>query len=1302
MTAWFEPDTTRPGPVFIFGVGGSGTRALAGILRALGICIGSPLNNELDALAFDAVCERYVTPVLEQAGSANHGTHQVDDALRAHILRALELAAMVHLKEARSPMIWAAKSPRLMYLLPFLSVAFPGAHFVHVVRDGRDMALSSNQNQVRKHFRAMFGEPVPSNSEQASMRFWSTVNVDAAAHGQLAIGSSYQIVRYEDLCREPVETVVTFMTGLGLSVDEGARKRATDQVRPSASLGRGLKIATAKRAELEIIGERGLRFFGYVPRRQPENGDPATSKSVVFVTGCHRSGTSAVAGIVQSLGFDVGQSEMPPHGDNPAGYWENIALVVLNDQLLRAFGREWWSLDPFPADWLKGGLIIKGFREKLREILGREMDPSLGWCIKDPRLCHALPIWLEQAREMGRASKVVLVVRDPREVAASLEKRDGFSLKRALRLWAIGVAESERGSRDVPRLILRYDEIIADPKGTHARIAGFVGAGGNDPTASASESIIDPSLRNHAADDMAPDVAGPLEAESLRAWDAAIGLAVDDTVETREALHRALKDLCAVTADAYVEQAIHQQAERKAMMFAGRMRAERDLGAVQEVLEAGNPAAALEANLVRPLPPLGALEGYGRWIDIYEPTLTLPWAEAAPAFPEPTLVVLLPGDVRLMDQALPERIQWLRAAGATVVSSSDVLRDHHRLAETCGSCPALDDIPGDDWLPRLVRETPARWFIFIETGPWLAEDFTEQVVAAMRDYPDAKILHGDHDHIDGEATRIDPIFKPTRWDHDLHLQANIVRGWIAVDAETLAACASPTGSSSWELFYDLSMRATERAPDGRIRHIPRILAHVAAEGPLMVARLEVGSERVRRDALIRGGHHAVLKKGTWPFSNHVHWTPPTPAPLVSVIILTRDGGAHLRTCLIGLLRETRYQRIEVIVIDNGSRDADTLQLLGAVDRDPKCRVIGHDIPFNFAKLVNLAVEEAEGELLCLLNDDIRILHAGWLEEMVGLAARQDVGMVGAHMLFDDGSIQHAGVTLGLEGHVAGHLYHYASEAEMRHRPLHNLARQMSAVTAACCVMRREVFEAVGGMDAENFAVNYNDVDLCLRIRERGWKILWTPYARLVHAESQSRGKAAKAERVALSTAESGAISARWAREISADPFWNPNLSLENVIPKLSFLPRANAPVDNGAEWTRARFLDASRDVARTARILPELPVFHAAKLATHLGLVDRAARFAIEAVVYEPANYTANLAAGTCLARVDELAKSAGLYRNANLISPSALRPWLYLGQVAARRGRKRQAIEYLDEVLRRDPANEQAKTMREQLDDVE
>jgi O-antigen biosynthesis protein len=1290
MKSLFDQENDRPGPVFIGGVGGSGTRAVAGILRQFGVSIGLPLNVELDALAFDAVCERYVTPVLEQTGSVNHDIREVDDALRDNTLTALELAAAAHLAEERSVVTWAAKSPRLLYLMPYLRAAFPGCRFVHVVRDGRDMAVSGNQNQVREHFRAMFDKPIPRDTEHAAMRLWSTVNVDAATHGHLTMGSRYQILRYEDLSRAPAETIGKMMAGLGLSVDAAATERAVDLVRPSTTMGRGVETSDVRRSKLEAIGGRGLRFFGYQRRDSAGCAGPKVSKPVVFVAGCDQAATSTAAGAVADMGFDIGRSEMPPDRSNPGGYWKNSALISLNDRLLRAFDRRWRSLEALPADWLASSLTIERFRKWTHEALGREMDAERGWCINDRALCKLLPFWLDIARGLGRTPKVVLVVRHPLEVAVSMERRDGFSRRRALRIWAINLLESEWGSRDVSRLILRHDELVGDPDRSRATIAGFLEIDECVSARDALKSVTAPECQELAADYTVP--------AALEAWTAASQLAVDDSSEVRDRLRRALEALRDATTDAYFDQALHERAKREAALAADRTRVVRDLDKIKAISSAGSAFAALEAHLVRPLPSLDDLEGYERWIDTFEPTLALPRVELEKRFPEPTVVALLPGNDMTVDHALSDHIDRLRAAGASIVASSDYMHAHQWLGETCRPSPALDAIPRPDWLPRLVREGAVKWFIFIEPGPHLAEDFTARIVAAMLNHADARILHGDHDRLDNNGSRSNPIFKPIHWDQDSHLQANIIRGWVAVTADTLDTCASPNGSSAWEIFYDLTMRVTEPAPDDRIRHIPHVLAHVPVETPVTIAMLEAGAERVRREALARRGYRADLGKGAQPLVSRVHWVPPEPEPLVSVIVLTRDGGAHLQTCLVGLLKETRYSRIEVIIIDNGSRDAGTLSFLASIGNDPRCRVFRHDIPFNFAELVNLAVKVAHGTLLCLLNDDIRFLQSTWLDEMVGLAARADVGMVGAHLLFDDGTIQHAGVVLGLEGHVAGHLYHYASENEMRVQPLHNLVRQISAVTAACCVMRREVFEAVGGMDAENLAVNYNDVDLCLRIRDRGLKILWTPYARLVHAESLSRGKAAKAERIARSTAEGGAISARWSQWVRADPFWNPSLSLENVVPKLSFLPRAHAPVENGAEWTRARLLDASRDVARTAKILPDLPAFHAAKLATHLGLSDSAATFAIEAVVSEPDKFTANLAAGTCLARVEDLEKAATLYRNANLISPIALRPWLYLGQVEARRGRHRQALEYVDEVLRRDPSNEQAKTIKDRL----
>jgi GT2 family glycosyltransferase len=339
----------------------------------------------------------------------------------------------------------------------------------------------------------------------------------------------------------------------------------------------------------------------------------------------------------------------------------------------------------------------------------------------------------------------------------------------------------------------------------------------------------------------------------------------------------------------------------------------------------------------------------------------------------------------------------------------------------------------------------------------------------------------------------------------------------------------------------------------------------------------------------------------------------------------------------------------------------------------------------------LAVDNADGALICLLNDDIVVLHPGWLNEMAGLAARPDVGMVGALLLFEDGTVQHAGVTLGLQGHVAGHTFHYARESMLRRRPLSGLTRRGSAVTAACAVMRREVYHAVGGMDAEYLAVNYNDLDLSLKVRGQGYNVVWTPYARLIHAESLSRGKEHRTDRNARSNAESGLIATRWKAEIHHDRFWNPNFSLETTVPELSFLPSENSGRGDVFEWTREHLLRASEPVANRAPILPHLPAFHAAKFATHLGRSDLAADLAREALVQEPDAYTANLAAGTCLAMTGRSVAAARLYQYACLISPVAIRPWVYRGQIAANLGQNEDAHRFLTIALAKDPFNEQA-----------
>ena len=246
---------------------------------------------------------------------------------------------------------------------------------------------------------------------------------------------------------------------------------------------------------------------------------------------------------------------------------------------------------------------------------------------------------------------------------------------------------------------------------------------------------------------------------------------------------------------------------------------------------------------------------------------------------------------------------------------------------------------------------------------------------------------------------------------------------------------------------------------------------------------------------------------------HVRYPLPEPAPSVSLIIPTRNGLRLLRQCVQSILDKTDYPHYEIVIVDNGSDEASTLDYLQSLRSHPRIRVHCDDRPFNFPALNNAAAGVCRGELLGLVNNDIEVIDGSWLREMASLAWRHDVVAVGARLWFADDTLQHAGVILGIGG-VAGHVHRQLPRAAPGYHGRALLTQEFSAVTAACMLLRREVFDAMGGLDEANLAVDYNDIDFCLRIRRSGLRVVWTPHAQLYHHESATRGtaRAAAAER----------------------------------------------------------------------------------------------------------------------------------------------------------------------------------------------
>ncbi len=444
----------------------------------------------------------------------------------------------------------------------------------------------------------------------------------------------------------------------------------------------------------------------------------------------------------------------------------------------------------------------------------------------------------------------------------------------------------------------------------------------------------------------------------------------------------------------------------------------------------------------------------------------------------------------------------------------------------------------------------------------LAEHALYMVAEELNDRPEADLIYSDEDKLDQRGRRIDPYFKPG-WSPDLFLSQNMISHLGVFRMSVVRRVGGFRAGYDGSQDYDLALRVVEAIPASHVRHIAHVLYHwrvapgSVAGAPEAKAYAPAAARRAIQAHCARRGISAEVVEAPGQF-HRVKRRLPDPPPLVSLIVPTRDRVALLRTCLDGLLDRTEYRNLEILVVDNDSRDAEAVAYLEGIARNPRVRVIQYHGPFNFAALNNRAARAARGEILGLINNDLDVISPDWLTEMVSHAVRPEVGAVGAMLYYPGETIQHAGVIVGLGG-VAEH----AHKGQVRGTPGYfsraALIQNFTVVTAACMVLRRGVFEEVGGFDEDNLAVAFNDVDLCLRIRERGHLIVWTPYAELYHVESASRGPDLTPARLPRFNRENRQMQQRWGAVLMNDPYYNPNLSLESANFALAFPPRAQKP-----------------------------------------------------------------------------------------------------------------------------------------------
>jgi GT2 family glycosyltransferase len=441
---------------------------------------------------------------------------------------------------------------------------------------------------------------------------------------------------------------------------------------------------------------------------------------------------------------------------------------------------------------------------------------------------------------------------------------------------------------------------------------------------------------------------------------------------------------------------------------------------------------------------------------------------------------------------------------------------------------------------QLLEEDQITWIVFLQVGDQLAPQALARCSEVIQAQSDAGILYADEDKISPTGRRHSPQFKPA-WNPDLlYSDPHYSHCWLIRADLCIRACEALNADGESAELYGIALEATALCEGDQILHLPEVLYHRLDQPG--EPRSSSHTAKSLQQFLARHGQNAQV-------SHHrtgghlIHWPLPNPPPLVSVIIATRDRGDLLRCCITSLAEHGQGNPpTELIVIDNGSSEPETLHYLAHLEQQENVRVLRRPGKFNYAALNNEAVSLARGELIALINNDVEATHPGWLAAMAGQALRPEIGAVGAKLLFPDGTIQHAGVLLGIGG-IAGHAHKYLAAEEEGYQLRLHLAHNLSAVTAATLVVRKALFEAVGGFDAINFAVNYNDVDFCLRLIKAGYRNLFCPNAVLIHHESKSRGAPTEADTHAQWQRERQAMINRWGAALEADPHYSPHLSL---------------------------------------------------------------------------------------------------------------------------------------------------------------
>lgn len=454
---------------------------------------------------------------------------------------------------------------------------------------------------------------------------------------------------------------------------------------------------------------------------------------------------------------------------------------------------------------------------------------------------------------------------------------------------------------------------------------------------------------------------------------------------------------------------------------------------------------------------------------------------------------------------------------------------------------------------------------FLDHDDTLAPNALYEMVKKLNENQELKLIYSDEDKIDEDGKRHNPHFK-SGWNPDMFFSQNYICHLVCIKKEIVESVGGFRKGYEGSQDYDLLLRIVDKLQDSEIDRIEKVLYHWRAikgstaygSGEKNYAHeaglkaLQDHFEKIDTNITVEDGLLPNTYKVNYPICHsqrpHRHsqldWESKTNYPLVSILIPTRDGYDILKKCVESIFDKTTYPNYEIIILDNETTCQKTLNYFKKLKSNHNVTILEYHKPFNYSAINNFGVKHAKGEVIVLVNNDVEVISLNWLTEMVSHALRSDIGAVGAKLYYEDDTVQHAGVVLGIGG-VAGHSHKYFQKKADGYFSRLKIIQNYSAVTAACLVVRKKLFEEVDGLEEQNLKVAFNDVDFCLKLKDKGYRNLWTPYAELYHYESKSRGVEDTPQKVERFNKEVRYMQDKWKQTLNEDKYYNKNLTLKH-------------------------------------------------------------------------------------------------------------------------------------------------------------